>query len=482
MVASFILKASPLLLIVLFHEVSASWKVTSYPIKCPNGTVYTFTAKNDSSVVHFIFAADEHVRPPALIVVHSPFPNSEVNVNCTNYSKNTTFRNSVTVTAGFASYGFLLYQLCDYSDVDDIVRVPDNPDCHRYFGSNLNWKNVFFGNEDFTKWSAIFSGTKLNDSHDTFIDDGSVLLKFSVHETDTDKPSPESYFQIAAGLQVEVTISLDRLTTHLPRTRFAPVLFLFSNQSMEDDDDFVQQSALTDGPLGQTKTVYLILNERVKAGLVEPGTPPAFIHFSPVSRTQAGSVQPAIHLRDFTLGSRIPIRHKGSAHKFSRSLVYAYYGDRFNQIHEVKHENCVGVREQFINLGTRGDGGYVASNYSSWSFVLGIGSPPTAHSDSHVGAALAYTGLFAGTLAASVGLGVYYRRRRQNAQSHIQRFEPMVLPVSAAQSSTAGLVEPFQMRKVRLPFGGRGGGTSSTEPLLAAQPPSYDSISAETNA
>ncbi|KAA3672610.1 uncharacterized protein DEA37_0010493 [Paragonimus westermani] len=376
----------------------------------------------------------------------------------------------------------ICFQLCDYSDVYDTVQVPDDPDCHRYFGSNLDWKKIFFGNEDSTKWSAIFSGTKLNDSHDTFLDDGSVLVKFSIYETDTDKPSPESYFQVAAGLQVEVTISLDRLTTRLPKTRFVPVLFLFSNQSMEDDDDFVQQSALFNGPLGQAKTVYVILNERVKAGLVEPGTPPAFIHFSPASRTHVGSVHPATDVREVTLGPRIPIRHKGTAHKFSRSLVYAYYGDRFNQIHKAKHTYHVGVREQFVNLGTRGDGGYVASNYSSWSFVLGLGSPPVAHSESHMGAALTYTGLFAGTLAAAVGLGVYYRRRRQNAQLHIQRFEPVILPFSAAQPPTAGLVEPFQMRKVRLPFNVRGPGGTSTEPLLSAQPPSYDSISTEANA
>lgn len=116
------------------------------------------------------------------------------------------------------------------------------------------------------------------------------------------------------------------------------------------------------------------------------------------------------------------------------------------------------------------------------SFVLGLGTPPASPSDSHTSAAWGYTCASLGVLAAAVGGGYWYRRRRRaNNHMQIHRFEPVALPINTEHPSAGeGPVEPFQMRKARLPFGIRNSaGGTSTDPLLTAQPPSYDSIAAE---
>ena len=51
---------------------------------------------------------------------------------------------------------------------------------------------------------------------------------------------------------------------------------------------------------------------------------------------------------------------------YHRSLAYAFYGKRFDQIHGQSTENHVAAREQAINIGEAGGKYYTATNYASW--------------------------------------------------------------------------------------------------------------------
>ncbi|CAH8647487.1 unnamed protein product [Dicrocoelium dendriticum] len=141
-----------------------------------NQVVHWFKATNGTDLVYYIFAADKHVRPPAVIMIHSRYSGSKVNVNCTAYIKNDTFRNSITVEAATASYGLMLYQVCDYLDLNNSAKIPDNAECSRYFGSNLKWDLLDAESADEGKLSITFAGTRLNESHDEFLDGGSIEI------------------------------------------------------------------------------------------------------------------------------------------------------------------------------------------------------------------------------------------------------------------------------------------------------------------
>ncbi|CAH8647453.1 unnamed protein product [Dicrocoelium dendriticum] len=176
--------------------ISATWKVTHVEKYCQdNQVVHWFKATNGTDLVYYIFAADKHVRPPAVIMIHSRYSGSKVNVNCTAYIKNDTFRNSITVEAATASYGLMLYQVswskfkksivkhqlvefqvCDYLDLNNSAKIPDNAECSRYFGSNLKWDLLDAESADEGKLSITFAGTRLNESHDEFLDGGSIEI------------------------------------------------------------------------------------------------------------------------------------------------------------------------------------------------------------------------------------------------------------------------------------------------------------------
>ncbi|CAH8646295.1 unnamed protein product [Dicrocoelium dendriticum] len=306
-------------------------------------------------------------------------------------------------------------------------------------------------------------------------------VQFTVYDSEG-ATNHKPYYNIAPGLAVEISITVDRLKVLYPKTRIAPVLFLFSNQSLNDDDDFVIRSTWSDGPSGKRQSSYLVLNERTRAGVVGTDHPPAYIHFSPVSRVCPIPDDEKSCLRSASIGPRQAIVHKGSAHKYSRSLVYAYYGDRFDQVHETSHKGRVGAREQYINLGDPGDGAYAATNYSSWSMVLSFGSPPTQSADSGNRTAwIAATSVIM-LVSTSTAFGVWryrLRRRRQRADHSVIRIEPAArraLEFPDARATESGPVEPFLLRKMLFPFRRRRSNDSSDKPLLVAPPPAYNSI------
>lgn len=181
------------------------------------------------------------------------------------------------------------------------------------------------------------------------------------------------------------------------------------------------------------------------------------------------------NLRHAYLGQRTVIKHTATAKKYSRSLVYAYYGARFNQIHQGSHEGYVGAREQFVNLGSPNDGFYVASNYSAWTLLLHLGTPDIQPSYSYSSEAVASLVLF-GLICVAGGSGLaYFYRRRRLAQ---RRVHPIEAHFGDSVRERMDPVEPFQRRKLFHCFQNPQALGTSTEPLMPVDlPPSYDSVS-----
>ncbi|CAI2737265.1 unnamed protein product [Dicrocoelium dendriticum] len=274
---------------------------------------------------------------------------------------------------------------------------------------------------------------------------------------------------------MEITVTVKKLKPQYSITRVSPVVLVYSNQSLDDDDDFVVRSGypygVPDGSVGGPMSSYLILTERVRAGRVDDGGPPAFIHFPPVSTV---SVQPhrdvTNYYRSASLGPRKLIVHKGRAHKFSYSIAYAYYGNRFNQIHQGSHVGYVGARKQFINLGNPGDGFYEATNYISWSCVLSLGSPHLKPSDSGTNAHMWAGLLIIGTLLVGsiTAVAVWYRRRYIHWSTPDCETEQRNLPIVRTFRATF-------VRKTTDQTSARREDSLLIEPLLSTSLDSYNS-------
>lgn len=80
----------------------------------------------------------------------------------------------------------------------------------------------------------------------------STLTQFTLHSDTSSGPYGMDY-QIRPGLHIRIDLGLDRFNLSKPRPRIAPSLFIFSNQSMEDDEDFEESHSETNSPLGKVK-------------------------------------------------------------------------------------------------------------------------------------------------------------------------------------------------------------------------------------
>ncbi|VDP83586.1 unnamed protein product [Echinostoma caproni] len=147
-------------------------------------------------------------------------------------------------------------------------------------------------------------------------------------------------YLIRGGFHIQIDLALDRLDIKNQGNRVAPSIFIFSNQSMDDHDDFLVQDMKSTTPLGSLEA---------SSSVVEPQ----------VAQTKET-------LRYASPGPRTNITHKGPAKKYAHSLAYAFYGDRFNQEHTGRDTGHVGARKQLINVGSPGDGFYTSTNYIMW--------------------------------------------------------------------------------------------------------------------
>ncbi|CAL8069843.1 unnamed protein product [Calicophoron daubneyi] len=343
-----------------------SWEFNS-EILC-DGNLTRFTANSKQEVIHFLFAASSHVRPPSLLVLYSPLLTSEVTVQCENFvSRNFTLsKGSVKATSVTSAYGVLFYQFRYYRDVYDKATVPVVDENPFYFASNLDWQLESCDDEP-DAFSVSFAGKKKNDPRDKFLRKGKIKLKLTVYKKDAKVPNGY-YYTVQPNREVQVQVIMDKLNLKSKEARVAPVIFLYSNKPLEKNDDFLTKSAYAlnafTGPLGNMMSIYVILNGQTKhVKEQEIQSIPGFIHFPPIACSQVECAdQSAVLAR---LGDRVQINRTAvkKYKRFTRSLAHAYFGDKFG--HPPKN-----ARMQFVNLGTPGDGFYNTKKYLFWHLLL----------------------------------------------------------------------------------------------------------------
>lgn len=121
------------------------------------------------------------------------------------------------------------------------------------------------------------------------------------------------------------------------------------------------------------------LDDEHTPGIFELDTllsPKSYVIYRPVSYTK--KIRDVSDSTDTHLG---PISDPNDPFMY-KSLIYAYFG--YNQQHMVKATN--------ISFGAINDGFYSKTNYTSFSFLLGIGEPPTEELSSLV-IAISFIGL-----------------------------------------------------------------------------------------
>ncbi|KOC69813.1 Lysosomal protein NCU-G1 [Habropoda laboriosa] len=111
--------------------------------------------------------------------------------------------------------------------------------------------------------------------------------------------------------------------------------------------------------------------------VIEARTPPyksmdnyrtegAYLQWRPVSYTSV--------IRDVTNSTETiqypPLKVSNHTSAIRNSMLYCYYGDKVDDML---------TQRIIVSLGTTGDGFYKRTHYSTWTFLIGYGTPPTEH-------------------------------------------------------------------------------------------------------
>nr|CAH8862559.1 unnamed protein product [Trichobilharzia regenti] len=385
---------------------------------CDNTSLYHISITNETHRTWFLIMAEVH-HPPAVILVHTK-GDSELSVNCSGFhtSNALEYRNTVNITNVIQSYGWILHRIMRYNDTDNTGIIPEaaSTSTKTFLGSNLDWKLTKLDDSNKEPVTIEFQAQHSLDSHEKI--NGAIKLIFQVYQNPM-KPIKTLYYEIENSFTLLAELILDQVDVVNEVQRFAPVLLIFSNHSLEDNQDYLEQNAVQvnaeEGPLGRNiQSTFIELGTRKSKtdSHQEWISPNAYLHFPAAFWTNREENK----AQAVKLGPRRIFNHKViKTRTYHLSLPFAFYGSRFEQIHAEANVMHVAAREQIINLGSPKSSYYIETNYSSWKFLLGLGLPNIIVTEppSGTGTTSSIVGAFLGGIGIICGIitGVYIVRR-----------------------------------------------------------------------
>ncbi|TNN21194.1 hypothetical protein EWB00_010389 [Schistosoma japonicum] len=474
---------------------------------CTNQSVYYISVKNLTNTLWYLISASEH-HPPSLILIQTT-GESQFTVNCSTFTSDNAlwYKNSISVSNIVESYGWILHRIIRYNDTtNDAIAPYDETGQKTFLGSNLNWTIVTFNHVNSDDIKIEFVATHSADSHDKI--DGAIRLSFKVCKN-PETPYKRLYYNIENALSITVELTLDKVEVNNPVNRFSLALLIFSNHSLEDDEHFLNKEAVQkdaeEGPLGKLKSVFIQLGTRVKnTDHIQYTWPNAYLQLPAAywideQQTQAQLVRIGYtHLIDNKI-------IKPRSYHFS--LPLAFYGDRFQQLHNHSTVDHVAIREQIINLGSPHSKYYIDTNYSICTLILGLGDPniivePSNDDNNNNNRKKSIiSATICGLLIVSgIITSVYIKRRIQrrryqriipqlnnnSTNTNINNDSNMITSITLPPSINDDIiVEPFQYEKLPTyttihsvyPVNENNNLQNQSTDYLINQPPSYGSIS-----
>ncbi|KAH8857488.1 hypothetical protein KSF78_0008571 [Schistosoma japonicum] len=430
-------------------------------------------------------------------------------------------------------------EIIRYNDTtNDAIAPYDETGQKTFLGSNLNWTIVTFNHVNSDDIKIEFVATHSADSHDKI--DGAIRLSFKVCKN-PETPYKRLYYNIENALSITVELTLDKVEVNNPVNRFSLALLIFSNHSLEDDEHFLNKEAVQkdaeEGPLVSryhpkafsqcliimlypvrycveysfstsfkaSRSVFIQLGTRVKnTDHIQYTWPNAYLQLPAAywideQQTQAQLVRIGYtHLIDNKI-------IKPRSYHFS--LPLAFYGDRFQQLHNHSTVDHVAIREQIINLGSPHSKYYIDTNYSICTLILGLGDPniivePSNDDNNNNNRKKSIiSATICGLLIVSgIITSVYIKRRIQrrryqriipqlnnnSTNTNINNDSNMITSITLPPSINDDIiVEPFQYEKLPTyttihsvyPVNENNNLQNQSTDYLINQPPSYGSIS-----
>lgn len=337
-----------------------SWVNPDCGVRCKEKNVTTIYLRADgpNDTLHYLWDFDGN--PSILLALTST--STYLNISWDDYLVKK--QNSVTFTEEPAyTFGVALNKIIEFNDANDtgLINIDNIVNTNALYPMFFQWdrKNLV-QNNDFV--SLSMEGSRYNDAAMNISRNGSVKLTLKGFCTlDHSQVMPH---MLHTENSTQVDIVLDDMQTNgtFSSSRFAIELLVVGQANPEIPMFIDRKKSLDDE---HTPGIFEVIEVR---------TPPyksmdnylsegAYLQWRPVSYTTVS--------REATSSTETvqypPIKVSNHLSAVTNSMLYRYYGDNVDKLL---------MQTIVVSFGTPGDGFYKRTYYSTWTFLIGYGTPP----------------------------------------------------------------------------------------------------------
>lgn len=328
------------------------------PLQCKDKNVTTVYLRADgpNDTLHYLWDFDGN--PSVLLALTSP--SAHLNISWEHFLVKE--KNSITFTEEpIYTFGVILNKIIEFNDVNDtaLINIADMVNTNILHPMFFQWERKTLTQN--RKLVALdMEGNYYNDTAMNISRYGSVKLSLKGFcSLDHSEIMPHLLHTENSTL---VDIVLDNMQTNISfsSSRFA-IELLVVGEGNPDIPMFIDPKKTLDDE--HVPGIFEIVEVRTPPykRMNNYNTEGAYLQWRPISYTNG--------FRDITGSTDTmqypPLKVSNHTSAIVNSMLYCYYGDKVNDLL---------TQRIIVSLGTKGDGFY--KKYSTWTFLIGYGTPP----------------------------------------------------------------------------------------------------------
>ncbi|XP_034184401.2 glycosylated lysosomal membrane protein [Osmia lignaria lignaria] len=324
-----------------------------------NSTTVYLRADGPNDTLHYLWDFDGN--PSVLLALTSP--TGFLNISWDDFLMNK--KNSVTFTEKpIYSFGVVINKIIEFNDANDtgLINIANVVNTNNLYPMFYQWeRKTLMQNNDFV--TLEMEGNYYNDTAMNISRSGSVKLSLrGFCSLDHSEMLPH---MLHTENSTQIDIVLDNIQTNntFSKSRFA-IELLVVGEGNPDIPMFVNPKKSLDDE--HTPGIFEVVEVRTPPfkSMDDFRTEGAYLQWVPISYTTVSrEVTSATETMQYP-----PMKVTNHTDAIINSMLYRYYGDEVNEML---------TQRIIISLGTKGDGFYKRTYYSTWTFLIGYGTPPS---------------------------------------------------------------------------------------------------------
>ncbi|XP_021938342.1 glycosylated lysosomal membrane protein-like isoform X2 [Zootermopsis nevadensis] len=327
-----------------------------HPINCSSFKVGYVKAEGPNDTLHYLW---DFTQKPSILVAAAP-AGSNLTISWSQFKAGNN-KSIMFSEEPVYSFGIVLDRIWEYNDVNDsglMDRKNKNSSYVRALDmENFNWTLSDFANESMDTVDLKVESSSFTSKNSNALISGSirfVLSAFSFRDHFGELPH-----LLHSANSTQVDLVLDKLKTNssFSNSRFALEVLIASSDKVNSTASIVSQKSLDDE---YSPGVFTLVHLQTPMAELGKG---GYLQWRPVA--YVAKERDISYSTETSSYGVTNVKNRNA--RLNHTLLYAYY---------CSHLDNLLVQSTIVSFGLKEDGFYKKTNYTSWTFVVGYGTPP----------------------------------------------------------------------------------------------------------